>query len=199
MKLAATFKDPAQKRKAALIPVLVLGLVWMLCRHDEDSNLLPPPALNKPAPGETKTSSAAPRAKFWTELPLDQIAAFNPFPSPPKTEPEKPTEPPISAEAAREQNRAKSNAESRRHWETQSASIIYQGPNGPVAVVGNKTVGVGDLLDENLRVVDIRQEGIWVSQIADVPPPEPTNSPLSSYFLKPLLERLKILGKKFGF
>ena len=204
MKRAFSFKNPSQKRKAALIPVLAIGLLWTLCQGEEDPNLRQPPMLNKPAEMGTETPATALRTKTWTDLPVEEIAAFNPFPLPPKTVParDEKTEKAGSAEAAHEQNRATSDAERRRYWETQSVSIIYQGPKGPVAVIGSKTIGVGDMLDENLLVVDIRPDGIWVSQISEDSasgPARPANSTLSPYSFQSLWCQLKILGKKFGF
>lgn len=183
MKLTLSLSDPAQKRKALLIPVLVLGLAWSLSQGEEE------PALDT-TPREAVTESPAlekrPRAartKTWNELSLAEITAFNPFSVPEETIAPGPsnvlTKQP-SGVAPAESGHKTQPASGLQKWEQQSVSIVYKGPKGPLAVIGERTVGIGDFLDETTFVVDIRQDGVWVSQTANKPQKAPLHPILPS-------------------
>jgi hypothetical protein len=177
MKLTFSLSDPAQKRKALLIPVLVLGLAWSLSQGKVD----PAKQRSSRAKAERPASenrAIPPRAKAWTAMTLDEITALNPFPIPAPTqapeaanilESETPQEPPAATEAEPARPTI---------WELQSVSIVYRGPKGPLAVIGDRTVGIGDMLDENTCVVDIRDDGVWLERIADKPSINLPDSPI---------------------
>lgn len=198
MDMKFSLNDPAQRRRALMIPVLGGGLIWALFFSGDEEKMLPPAPAN--APQQASAAEAAPpRVKEWTEMPLEQILAFNPFPIPravPKTAPN------VVREA--ETLRAMANTQQEevaaqiQQWEAQTVSMIYQGPKGPLAVIGGETFGVGDLLDENTRVTAIRDDGVWVSDAQSEPDPatnpgKPQGQPAT------LMNQLKNLGNVFGF
>jgi hypothetical protein len=104
MKLSVPLKTPAQKIKAALIPVLVLGLAWTVFSNEQDSSkpVTFPAAKAKPAIAENNAGPA--KTKEWNELSLKEIVAFNPFPIPatiPKQDLIKPSEKESTPEIAK--------------------------------------------------------------------------------------------------
>lgn len=179
MKLALSLSDPAQKRKALLIPVLVVGLAWSLAPGEEAPEVKPPA---RPAKADRPVSDrrpSAPRKKTWTELSLAEITAFNPFPIPAEVPPPEPIEP-LNGQAPKEApaEAAVEAVPPLQKWESQSVSIVYRGPKGPLAVIGDRTIGIGDFLDETTIVVDIREDGVWVSQFGGSSPGIPSRPSL---------------------
>jgi hypothetical protein len=177
MKLSFSLSDPAQKRRALLIPILGLGLVWSLSGEADDPIQEPssrrakaerPPADSRALPSRTKT---------WTELSLAEITAFNPFVLPEATKEPEPSDV-LPSETESQVENVTPAAPPLEKWELERVSIIYQGPTGPLAVIGDKTVGIGQMLDENTLVVDIRDDGVWVSEVKAEPLPNPPVQPI---------------------
>jgi hypothetical protein len=201
MKLSVPLKTPAQKIKAALIPVLVLGLAWTLFSNEQDSSKPVTVAAEKAKPGIAGNNASPAKTKEWNELSLEEIVAFNPFPIPapiPKQDPMEGTE----KESPRKIAKAAEPIPSIKLWEMQRVSIVYQGPNGPLAVIGDETVGIGDMLDGNTRVVGIRGDGVWVSQetnASDSAAADQTGMSAGSQSGSGSWDWLSKIGKKFGF
>ncbi len=163
-----------------MIPVLVLGLVWALSTGQDElaqsqspsaGKVENPVGENRPLPARTKT---------WAERSLAEIIAYNPFPIPPESH----TPDSSKRETAKTQGTHQAENQSEilsplERWETQSVSIVYHGPNGPLAVIGDRTVGIGDMLDKETRVVDIRDDGVWVSQVTNNASPSSPSPPIS--------------------
>ncbi|MCA9073069.1 MAG: hypothetical protein KDA84_29305 [Planctomycetaceae bacterium] len=195
MILSITAMDASQKKKALLIPVLVIGLVYALFSGPED---VPPnpQSPNQPAPAVASPPKESPREKGWTASTLDEVVKFSPFPLPSTPEPSSPEVPTETVSKEAEEQAAHEPADvNLQKWESQRVSIIYQGPNGPVAVIGEQNVEIGDMLDVTTQVVDIRADGVWVARVSQRGQDQhnKTSNPPS------LLQRLFNLGKKIEF
>jgi hypothetical protein len=69
-------------------------------------------------------------------------------------------------------------------------------------VIGDETVGIGDMLDGNTRVVGIRGDGVWVSQetnASDSAAADQTGMSAGSQSGSGSWDWLSKIGKKFGF
>lgn len=181
--------DPAQRRKALLIPILVGGLVYVVFDRekaaaptkstaqtaDSDDSATPQPPLSLPPRG----------ARRWASMTLDGILAHNPFarprpaPRPPAEAPRPPVrpEPPTSPESDQPSLQPSGDvaklAAASGEPETSPSQLpplevimVYHGPDGPAAVLGTQQiVRVGDRLEGYGKVLEIGENGIRVQPL----------------------------------
>ena len=54
----------------------------------------------------------------------------------------------------------------RARWEAQRVNVVLRAGSDLVAVIGNRTVRVGDVLEEGVRVVEIRPDSVLLEEFA---------------------------------
>ncbi len=177
-----TSTDPTATRRAtpawkiALIPILTIVLLWNLSTGDEEplgaatvaetadetgsTNSLdssPAPSELQPAPFDTKP---------WPAVDSETIAEFDPFALSGELEQRStvPSAPelPQPVAAIDEKQSEQRIQEALSHLQLQG---IFNGKNGPAALIDSRIVRVGDEIKPGLRVVQITASGIVVEPV----------------------------------
>lgn len=130
--------------------------------------------LNTPAKTPSETNVRQPRV--WPSVERDDVAAFNPFLLPESlaltavSEPSDDTA--AQADAARRLEEARQRREQLRRrreavlsqLKSQGAHLVVMSDKGPIAVIGDRRLRVGDTID-GFRVKDINANGVTLEQI----------------------------------
>jgi hypothetical protein len=154
--------------KIALIPVLGLVLYSQLPGDAAPVATALPARVAAPSPVPPAVAARPSPPILATVRPVDQISSRNPFALPPAllppAEPTNPLDEFLEAAAGENVRAATSEADrweaTRERWSRERTSIVLATPDGPVAVVGERMLRIGDEVEEGLRVVDIRADGI---------------------------------------
>lgn len=183
--------QPGTKRgqlaKIVLIPILGFVLYRQVLAPGEEEKPKPAAPARRAATATPTGQPEAPPAKPPTPILPDvrsvgRIAAENPFARPAALLP-KPESPPIPDQSAEESAEVEVEAAEtepvpdpwegvRTRWETKRVSVVLRAGNGLIAVLGDETVRVGDVLD-GVRVVEIRPDGVLLEEVPELVPQPP--------------------------
>lgn len=167
-----------ERAKLAAVPVLALVLLWVVTRGEEEA-LPPPVALADPAaagspaaPGANRTAPPASGDSQWPDFALAEIVAHDPFAvpraiasGPPSVH--SPLTQPVSVD--RPENTADQGRSRRQMLGKKRVSVIYRGPHGPTAIIDSRVYREGDKLEDGVRIVEIRADGVFVEvEVEDV-------------------------------
>jgi hypothetical protein len=164
--------------KVAIVPILGIVLYSVLPGDGEPelaASVAAAPVRNATVP------AAAPRRSvpiLATPRPVEHIVARDPFALPDAL---RPTPEPTGLDADQNGPPADELAESpaetweaiRNRWMAERTSIVLTTPAGPVAVVGNRRLRIGDEVEPGVRVVDIRRDGVVLEFDAEPTVPAP--------------------------
>lgn len=108
-------------------------------------------------------------AQQWPEIPLKKVLAHDPFALPPALAPPAPAPTPKQAAEGRANRQqdielARSRGQALAAVREQGIQMILVNPGDPVALVGDRPVRVGDVL-EGFQVVAISADGITLSEL----------------------------------
>ena len=144
------------KVKYALIPLLaaILGYVLIREEREESDN-----AESISANNTQKLNVAAKIAQVeWPVFQAEEIAMLQPFQTVKQLEPSGGLDGEIGSESASDEALADDLASG-----PTKVLAIFQTPNGAAALLGNRVVRVGDMLEDGRRVTVIHAQGIEVS------------------------------------
>lgn len=182
-----TQSPPANRTKLVLIPILgavLLYVVFTPAEQSEVPQLVARPATPAPTPSTPPTSpsialtTASPPATTaqktrttvtWPSVPLAQVMAINPFQmlpglkSPTVELAEQPPRGAIDPNLAERQEER--SAQLRAMTKSYRVTALVQTSKGVGAMIGDRVVVVGDVLDERVRISAIREEGIVLELI----------------------------------
>ncbi len=169
-------RRPAPAWKIALIPLLTMVLVWSLATGDKDSLDAATVAATADEAGVTNLLGSVPESpdvslpgfdtKTWPAVDSESIADFDPFAlsgalEQRSTVPPAPESPhPVAAIDAKQSEQRIQEALSQLQLQG-----IFNGKNGPAALVDSRIVCIGDEIKPGLRVVQITASGIVVEPI----------------------------------
>ena len=156
-----------ERAKIALVPVLA-GVLGVVVLQNGDHAATPAPttvaAPARRSAVETSTQAALlqVRQRSWPDVELNEILSRNPFALPSTSGSEKTA--PVSDDVSPPPDVI--DQEILLSIESLNLQAIYESDSGRSALVGTRVLHVGDRLGENLRVSDIRPDGV-VIEIVD--------------------------------
>lgn len=186
-------KSGATPAKLALVAVLAVSLIVVLMVQfgsGADETVAAGDAKQSPSAKQNRTTATKPPAApaktasetgvrqrcVWPSIEPDEVAAFNPFVLPESLAATVPAE--QVDEIAKQADEARLVEEERKRREQlrqrreavlselkgQGAHVVVMSDKGPIAIVGDRRLRVGDTI-EGLRVKDINASGVILEQI----------------------------------
>lgn len=157
-----------QRLKLAAIPVLAAVLWMVLPKTPNAASDEPLVKLNRDVPTSTRSGSSKPgEAKLASDMPvigLDDALRFDPFAVPKflqqPVEEVSVVEESVEPAPSQVAEEIKTPIVSIDHLQSLEVSAVVHGPRGPAAIVGSKTVRIGDLFEPNVRVVEIQSDRV---------------------------------------
>jgi hypothetical protein len=176
--------DKAAQRKKLIkqmmIPVLllVLGVVfaWPKGKSDDDAlnqqsdqveAAVSPSTLQEQPAGRSEAELLAERRrKQVPKIELSQILQHDPFALPATlTEALAVGTPEASDKARKNEDRKRRVEEIVKSLQQKRVSLIFRGKGGVTAVLGSRTIHEGDLIEGEVRVIEIKPEGLTLEVI----------------------------------
>lgn len=158
-------KSPVTGRQLLTIAALAAVLAGVLIWQFGGAKTTSPAAADAPQGPRPKPAAASPEARPWPKLTLQQAWEHDPFAPPPALA--KKVEQAAEDQAA--QKRQRETAQRRQEQETALAAlrakgttVVLRGPQGNAALMGNRTVRPGDVVD-GFRVVSIDSDGVLLA------------------------------------
>ncbi len=190
-KTTAKPKTAGDKIKLGIIPVLAVTLFLVLRSPDQETGdstaiaagAAPVALVGSPAPGPSANSPAR-QPTVWPQLSLQQILDHNPFSLPEQLAPPKviaPEDDPAGTrpvvtpeddpqahepEPTPEEIEAALRQELLEKLEKTEMTAFYQSQRGTVAIVGDKVLHEGDVIDGAVKVVKIQPDRVIYRTLA---------------------------------
>ena len=190
MSKSSMSKDNARKLMIALIPVLVVVLIlvvlWPASEDELQADSASPSQIkteplntskspNNPIEKQSTAAQERPR-KVWPEIRLASILKHDPFALAPlmtnysvKAEPKVEPADPETTESQIQDDRAQRKQRLQERiavLQAKQVSAVFRNEAGIAAIIDSKIVHEGDLLEDGVRIVKIRPDGI-VLEIED--------------------------------
>ena len=156
-----------QQIKLAMIPILAVCLLYVLLRSDDQADSGDPAPTQTADQGAPATDPGVAQATRFEELPrrhwpdrsLPEVLAFDPFSARrPQSDHERQL---IAQQQASQENAVDQQIQYlMSEYASKTPDRVIRSRHGTAAVIGAKTLRVGDIVDGVARVVAIRNDGI---------------------------------------
>ena len=166
--------------KKMMIPVLFLALgvvfAWPEGESDDDSldqqsdqveaAVSPTTVQEEPAGRSEAELLAERRRKTVPKIELSQILQHDPFALPTTLTKELAVGTPEASDKARKnEDRNRRVEEIVKSLRQERVNLVFRGKGGVTAVLGSRTIHEGDLIDDEVRVLEIKPEGLTLEVI----------------------------------
>ena len=153
------------RAKLAAIPVLAVALIYVVRTNgtsDESTSPDAPTLVSDGTESSRSPGSASPQpAREWPNLPLSEILAHNPFSMPEELVPNPHSSSVVDAAIPSDASPAISpRKQILEELSELEVTAYYKSENGAVAILGDRLIREGDLLEEVVRVIAIRPDGV---------------------------------------